>query len=167
MSETLLPDTMARIVAEAEKYPVRRTALLPSLKMAQDQIGWLPPSAVAEVADLVGVSHAAANELATFYAMLHMRPIGRTRVEVCVSLPCALAGADRLLAALAEGLDVQPGEISADGALELIRTIECFGACHRAPMCRVNMDYREHLTPEATQQLIQELKSESRSRHGV
>ncbi|HYU21186.1 MAG TPA: NADH-quinone oxidoreductase subunit NuoE [Chloroflexota bacterium] len=158
----LTPETRDKILTEVERYPQRRTAVLPALKHAQAQIGWLPPEAIGEVADLVGVSHAAANELATFYSMLRTRPGGRTRVEVCLQLPCALAGAERLLGALAEGLGIRPGEATTDGAIELIGTPECFGACHRAPMCRVNDDYREHLTPEATCALIEELTADRR-----
>ena len=154
----LLTETRDRILAEVDRYPERRTALLPSLKLAQREVGWLPLEAIAEVADLVGVSHASANELATFYSMLRLQPGGRMRVEVCVQLPCALAGADRLLETLAEGLGIRPGEVTADGAVELIRTSECFGACHRAPMCRLNDEYRENLTPKATRDLIEELR---------
>ena len=161
----LSQETRARIAAEVRKYPQRRTALLPSLKLAQREAGWLPPDAVAEVADLVGVSHAQANELATFYSMLRMRPGGQVVVEVCVQLPCALRGAERLLAQLADGLGIQPGEITPDGQVELVRTAECFGSCHRAPMCRLNEEYREHLTPEATEAFIRELKAGSVNGH--
>jgi NADH-quinone oxidoreductase subunit E len=161
------PETRDRILAEVHRYPERRTALLPSLKLAQQDVGWLPPEAIAEVAELVGVSHASANELATFYSMLRLRPGGRVRVEVCVQLPCALAGGERLLATLAKGLGIEPGEVTPDGAVELMRTSECFGACHRAPMCRLNDEYRENLTPEATQRLVEELRSgAARPAHG-
>ena len=158
-------ETRARIAAEVRKYPQTRTALLPSLKLAQREVGWLPPDAIAEVAELVGVSHAQANELATFYSMLKLRPGGRAVVEVCVQLPCALRGAERLLAQLADGLGIAPGEITPDGRVELARTAECFGSCHRAPMCRLNDEYREHLTPEATEALVRELKSGSVNGH--
>lgn len=160
----LTSETRDKILAEAARYPQRRTALLPSLKLAQDQIGWLPPEAIGQVADLVGVSHASANELASFYSMLRLRPGGRARVEVCAQLPCALRGAERLLVQLAEGLGIRPGQTTADGAVELIRTAECFGACHRAPMCRVNEQYRENLTTEAARALIDELRGASNGR---
>ncbi len=155
----LAPETRERIAAEIRRFPQRRTALLPALKMAQAQIGWLPPGSIAEVAGLVGVSHAAANELASFYSMLRLRPGGRSKVEVCVQLPCALAGGEKLLAVLSDALDIAPGEVTPDGSIELIRTAECFGACHRAPMCRVNDEYHEHLTPEATRGLIEALRA--------
>ena len=153
------PGTRERILVEVGRYPQPRTALLPALKLAQVEIGWLPPEAIAEVADLVGVSHAAANELATFYSMLKLDPGGRVRVEVCVQLPCARAGAERLLAALAGGLGIEPGQGTPDGAVELLRTSECFGSCHRAPMCRLNDEYREYVDPEATRRLIEELNA--------
>ena len=150
--------TQEKILAEVARYPGRRTALLPALKLAQEEAGFLSPPVVAQVADLVGVSHASAWELATFYSMLRLQPEGRVRVEVCVQLPCALRGAQRLLRQLAEGLGISPGETTPDGGVTLIRTPECFGACHRAPMARVNDAYRENLTPDATEALLAELR---------
>src|SRR5438093_12327040 len=91
----LSAQTKEKILAQVGAYPKRRTSLLPSLKLAQEEVGYLPPEAVAEVADLVGVSHAAAHELATFYSMLRTELSGKKRVEVCVQLPCALAGGER------------------------------------------------------------------------
>jgi len=155
----LSQETRDKILTEVRKYPQRRTALLPALKLAQVEAGWLPPDVIGEVAELVGVSHASANELATFYSMLHLDHPVDVRVEVCVQLPCALRGADRLLAQLSAGLGMASGETSPDGKLELHRTHECFGSCNRAPMCRLNDEYRENLTPEATEALIEELKS--------
>ena len=155
----LSPETQKLILAETRKYPQRRTSLLPSLKIAQAQVGWLPPEAIGEVADLVGVSHASANELATFYSMLNTHHRVDIKVEVCVQLPCALRGADKLLEDLAAGLGIQPGETTPDGRVELHRTHECFGSCHRAPMCRLNDEYRENLDQDARQALIAELKS--------
>lgn len=147
-----------RIAAEVRKYPSPRTALLPSLKIAQRELHFLPPEAIGRVADLVGVSHASANELATFYSMLHKEPLGQTVVEVCAQLPCALRGADELLASLAEALGIQPGQTTPNGAVTLQRTHECFGACHRAPMCLVNYEYRENLRGEAREALLRDLR---------
>ncbi len=154
---TLSPETQQRIMELAGTYPSRRTALLPALKVAQAEYGYLPPTLTAEVADLVGVPHAAAAELVAFYNMLRDEPEGSLRVVVCAQLPCALRGADRLLRDLSHALGIQPGETTADGAVTLERTSECFGACHRAPMARVNEDYVESLDPEATQRLITRL----------
>src|SRR3954451_21507567 len=110
----LSADTRTRIQSEVDRYPRTRTALLPALKLAQEEVGSLPPDVVAEVAELVGVSHAAAFELTTFYSMLRTEPSGRQRVEVCVQLPCAVAGGERLLKQLGAELGLAPGETSAD-----------------------------------------------------
>jgi NADH-quinone oxidoreductase subunit E len=162
-SPLLSDETAGKIAAEVRRYPRSRTALLPGLKLAQQQLGFLPAAAVAEVAELVGVSHASAWELATFYSMLHLEPEGQVVVEVCVQLPCALRGGERLLRQLAQGLGVEPGQVTPNGAVKLVRTPECFGACHRAPMARVNKEYRENLTPGATQELIAELSGAAAS----
>ena len=156
----LSAETQAKIKAEVAAYPKARTALLPALKLAQDEVVHLPPEAVAEVAELVGVSHADAQTLTTFYSMLRTEPSGAVRVEVCVQLPCAVAGGERLLRQLAEGLGVAPGETTPDGRVTLVRTPECLGGCHRAPMCRANSQYVENLkSPAAVERLLEALRS--------
>lgn len=134
-------------------YPQRRTALLPALKLAQTDLGYLPPAVIAETADLVGVPHAAAVELASFYTMLRTEPSPPTRVVVCAQLPCALRGAEGLIRDLRAGL----GAAIEAGSVELERTTECFGACHRAPMARVGDVYHENLDDERRRALVQEL----------
>lgn len=160
---SLSEQTERRIRAEVARYqPHIRTALLPSLKLAQAEVGWLPPEVLARVADLVGVSHAAAAELAHFYSMLHTHDEGRVYVEVCVQLPCAVAGGERLLRWLSEDLGVPPGQTTPEG-VRLERTSECFGSCHRAPMCRVNDEYHEHLDRESTRHLAATLRGVSKA----
>lgn len=134
-------------------YPQRRTALLPALKLAQTDLGYLPPAVIAETADLVGVPHAAAVELASFYTMLRTEPSPPTRVVVCAQLPCALRGAEGLIRDLRAGL----GAAIEAGSVELERTTECFGACHRAPMARVGDVYHENLDDERRRALVEEL----------
>jgi len=155
----LSAETEARICEEVAKYPQRRTALLPALKIAQGEQRALPPEVIGRVADLVGVSHASANELATFYSMLHKQQLGETVIEVCAQLPCALRGADELLGKLAETLGVEPGRTTTNGAVTLKRTHECFGACHRAPMCLMNHEYRENLRGAALDALLDEVRA--------
>jgi NADH-quinone oxidoreductase subunit E len=147
---SLSATTRAAIERLAETYPERRTALLPALKLAQADVGYLPPEAIAETADLVGVPHSAALELTSFYTMLHTQPGPATRVVVCAQLPCALRGAEGLLRDLRSGLQAQ---IEA-GSVEVERTSECFGACHRAPMARIGDEYREKLDASARRDLI-------------
>ena len=152
--------TRASIAALVALYPERRTALLPALKIAQAEVGYLPPEVIAATADLVGVPHSAALELAVFYTMLHTEPGPETRVVVCAQLPCALRGAEGLIRDLRSGLATR----IADGSLEVERTSECFGACHRAPMARVGEAYRENLDTTARQQLIAELSGSNNGR---
>ena len=146
---TLSAQTRQRIQQEVAQYPQARTALLPALKLAQQQVGHLPPAIVAEVADLVGVAHASAQELTTFYSMLHTEPHGKLLVEVCVQMPCGMCGGDRLLRQLEHKLGIAAGETTADGQVTLHRTPECMGGCHRAPMVKVGEHFVENLANEA------------------
>jgi NADH-quinone oxidoreductase subunit E len=148
---TLSDDTRAAIERLAARFPERRSALLPALKLAQQDAGYLAPETIAETADLVGVPHAAALEVALFYTMLHTEPGPATRVVVCAQLPCALRGAEALIRELQAAL--------ASDSIEVERTSECFGACHRAPMARVGDTYYENLDTAGRQALIAELRA--------
>ena len=150
---SLSEPTRTSIQKLAATYPERRTALLPALKLAQADAGYLSREAIAEAADLVGVPHSAALELAEFYTMLHTEPGPTTRVVVCAQLPCALRGAEDLIRDLHTGLRPSIER----GTIEVERTSECFGACHRAPMARIGDVYRENLDQERRNALIQEL----------
>ena len=154
-SGVLSEATREAIAKLAVLYPERRTALLPALKLAQAEVGYLPPEAIAEAADLVGVPHSAALELVSFYTMLFPERGPARRLVVCAQLPCALRGAEGLIRDLHTGLHRQ---IEA-GAIEVERTSECFGACHRAPMARLGDEYRERLDATARQRLIEELSA--------
>jgi NADH-quinone oxidoreductase subunit E len=151
---SLAEATREEIRRLAAMYPERRTALLPALKLAQADLGYLPAEAIAEAADLVGVPHSAALELADFYTMLHTEPVPPALVVVCAQLPCALRGAEALIRDLRRGLDRE----IATGKVEVERTSECFGACHRAPMARVGDAYWENLDAPGRTRLIEELK---------
>jgi len=142
--------TRDEIQALVARFPERRSALLPALKVAQREQGWLPPETIAETADVVGVPHSAALEIAEFYTMLHTEPGPTTRVVVCAQLPCALRGAEQLIRELRS-------ELHDRDTIEVERTSECFGACHRAPMARVGDLYYENLDGEGRKALIAEL----------
>ena len=139
-------------------YPDRRSAILPALRMAQDQHGgWLPPEALREVADALEMAPAQVEAVASFYDMLHLEPVGRHVVEVCTNLSCALVGAQQVLEAFERELGVHPGETSEDGAVTL-RTIECAGGCGRAPVVVVDGRYREPVRPEDVPGLAEEVR---------
>jgi NADH-quinone oxidoreductase subunit E len=168
----LSPATRDAIATEVAAYPHKKTALLPSLKLAQKEKGWLSKETLAEVADLVGLPHSHAIELASFYSMLFTEHVAPVRVEYCIQLPCALVGAEQALQKTADKLGIKmEGQFgtrhghTADHQIELHGTVECYGSCHRAPMCRVGDDYVENLKTDADiDGLVQNLKQRAQSR---
>jgi NADH-quinone oxidoreductase subunit E len=140
---------------------------LTALKLAQKELGWLSRETLGEVADIVGLPHSNAIELATFYSMLFTEPVAPVRVETCVQLPCALVGAEEMAKKLAgalgvtmEGPPYKAHGHTSDHRIELHTTVECYGSCHRAPMCRVGDDYRENIkTDDDVKKLADELKA--------
>ena len=142
----------------AAPYPDRRSAILPALRLAQEEHGgWLPPEALQEVAEAIGVAPAQVEAVASFYDMLHLAPVGRHMVEVCTNISCALVGAQQVLEAFERELGVRPGETSEDGEFTL-RAIECAGGCGRAVVVVVDEEYREPVRPEDVPGIVQELK---------
>jgi NADH-quinone oxidoreductase subunit E len=149
----LRPETIAEIERIKAALPVRRSALLPALKAAQQERGWLPQETMAEVARLIGLDPNAAYMLATFYTMLHTEPVGHYALEVCRSLPCYLRGSDEVTEALKRELQVDEHGNSADGLFSF-QTGECMGDCLHAPMMRVNDDYVGPLAPETIGEVV-------------
>jgi NADH-quinone oxidoreductase subunit E len=142
----LSPETVAEIELIRAALPEARSALLPALKVAQREQGWLPQETMAEVAGMLGLDANAAYMLATFYTMLHTEPVGHYALEVCRSLPCYLRGGDDVIAALQAELEPDEHGNSADGIFTM--TIgECLGDCPHAPMMRVNDDFVGPLDP--------------------
>ena len=145
----------------AEKYPDSRSAVMDALRLAQERHGgWLPPEAFREVADALGLTPAYCHAVASFYDMYHLAPVGRHMVEVCTNLSCALAGAQAVLDAFADGLGVRPGETTDDGEVTL-RAIECAGGCGRAPVVVVDHRYREPVRPDQVPAILEELRGGS------
>jgi NADH-quinone oxidoreductase E subunit len=140
------------------EYPERRSAILPALRLAQDEHGgWLPPEALREVADALELAPAQVKAVASFYDMLHLEPVGEHLVEVCTNLSCALVGAQQVVDAFEEGLGVHPGETAEDGSVTL-RTIECAGGCGLAPVVVVDGRYREPVRAEDVPAIVEELR---------
>jgi NADH-quinone oxidoreductase E subunit len=147
-----------RIRKVAAKYPQRRSAVMPALRLAQEAHGgWLPPEALREVADALDVTPAEVEAVATFYDMYNLEPVGRHLVEVCTNLSCALAGAKQVVDAFENELGIPPGETSEDGEVTL-RLIECAGGCGYAPVVVVDHLYREPTKPEDVPGLVEELR---------
>ena len=142
----------------ASGYPESRSALLPALRLAQEQHGgWLPPEAIREVAGALELAPAQVEAVASFYDMLHLAPVGKHLVEVCTNLSCALVGAREVMEAFEHELGIHPGETSDDGRFTL-RAVECAGGCGRAVVVVVDERYREPVRPEDVPAIVEELR---------
>jgi NADH-quinone oxidoreductase E subunit len=138
-------------------YPDGRSAIMGALRLAQERHGgWLPPQALEEVADAVGVTPAHTEAVASFYDMYNLQPVGRHIVEVCTNLSCALVGAQQVVDAFEEHLGIPAGETSDDGEVTF-RLIECAGGCGYAPVVVVDSRYREPTRPEDVPGIVEEL----------
>jgi NADH-quinone oxidoreductase subunit E len=128
-----------KIDRELAKYPAdqRQSAVMASLAHAQVELGWLSPETMQEVADYIGMPAIAVQEVATFYNMYNMKPVGKAKITVCTNLPCALSGGERAGQYLKDKLGIDYRDTTADGAFTLLEG-ECMGACGDAPVMLVN-----------------------------
>ena len=146
-----------RLVA---RYPEgkQKSALLPVLHLAQDSFGgWLSEETMNYVAELLQILPVEVYEVATFYSMYNLKPVGKYTFEVCQTGPCMLRGSDDIIKYIGDTLGIKPGETSADGLFTL-KTVECLGACGYAPMMQMGKHYREHLTKEKIDAIINECR---------
>jgi NADH-quinone oxidoreductase subunit E len=140
------------------KYPEGRqqSAIIPILWRAQEQAGgWLPQKAIEHVADLLGMAKIRALEVATFYTMFNLEPVGRFHVQLCGTTPCLLRGAEKLLKLCHEKIGEQM-HVTGDGKLSWVE-VECLGACVNAPVVQINVDYYEDLTPATFTKILDDL----------
>ena len=142
------------------RYPKgkEKSALIPLLLLAQDEFGgWLSPRTMDYVAGLLNLQTIEVYEVATFYSMFNLKPTGRYVFEVCQTGPCMLRGSDNIIDYIKQRLGIAAGETTADGPFSL-KTVECLGACGYAPMMQLGKHYREHLTPEKVDAIIEECR---------
>jgi len=153
-----MPTLYDAIQHERAKYPEgSRSAVLPALRLAQDEHGWLSPDVIREVADALELTPAFVASVATFYDQFNTEPVGEHMVEVCTNVSCALYGAQQVLEAFEQELGCRAGETSADGAVTL-RTIECLGGCGWGTIVSVDHHYRMHVSPEDASAIVEELR---------
>ncbi|MEO8109531.1 MAG: NAD(P)H-dependent oxidoreductase subunit E [Ginsengibacter sp.] len=134
----------------------QKSALLPILHLAQQEFGgWLDVSTMDYVASLLNIQPIEVYEVATFYSMYNMKPVGKYVFEVCQTGPCMLNGSDNIIQYIQDKLKIGIGETTADGLFTL-KVVECLGACGYAPMMQLGKTYREYLTKEKVDQLIEE-----------
>jgi len=150
-------ETRAKIEALFERYPQRRGALLPAVRLVQEERGWVDSAQARELAELFGIQPVDVWEVLTFYNMFYTEPQGRHHVYVCTNLPCSLRGGRVLLNELERHLGVRAGQTTADGRITLGHE-ECLGSCGTAPVIRIDEEYREAMTPEAARQLVDGLE---------
>lgn len=145
------------------RYPSERkkSALLPVLHLAQDSFGgWLSAETMDYVAGLLEITPIEVYEVASFYSMYNLKPVGKYLFEVCQTGPCMVNGSDEIIAYIKERLHINAGETTQDGLFTL-KTVECLGACGYAPMMQFGMHYKEHLTKEKVDSIIEECRNKA------
>ncbi len=143
------------------RYPEgkQKSALIPVLHIAQEEFGgWLSADTMDYVASLIQVEPIEVYEVATFYSMYNLQPVGKYVFEVCQTGPCMLNGSDSIIAYIKNRLGIGVGETTPDGLFTL-KTVECLGACGYAPLMQLGKNYREHLTKEKVDALIEECRN--------
>jgi NADH-quinone oxidoreductase subunit E len=137
----------------------QKSAVIPVLHLAQQEFGgWLSSDTMDYVASLLKMEPIEVYEVATFYSMYNLQPVGKYLFEVCQTGPCMLNGSDDIIKYLDEKLGIKPGETTSDGLFTL-KTVECLGACGYAPMMQMGKNYREHLTKEKVDSIINECRA--------
>jgi NADH-quinone oxidoreductase subunit E len=147
------PRVAARFDALVEKYPVRRSALVPMLLYAQDEIGYLSDAVVAEVAERIGITELDVRNVATYYSMLRFKPAGRYNVQVCTNISCMLRGAYEVYERFQEELGIGHKGVTPDGVFSL-EEVECIGACCWAPAIQVNYSFLDDVEPNDVPKIL-------------
>lgn len=154
-------DKLNKVAEIISRYPQgkQKSALLPVLHLAQEEFGgWLDVPVMDYVASLLSIEPIEVYEVASFYTMYNLKPVGKYVFEVCHTGPCMLNGSDNIIAYIKEKLGIGPGETTADGMFTL-KPAECLGACGYAPMMQLGKHYREHLTKEKVDTIIEECRA--------
>jgi NADH-quinone oxidoreductase subunit E len=153
-------EKLSKVREVIARYPEgkQKSALIPLLHLAQEENnGWLSVEAMDHVAELLQIKPIEVYEVATFYSMYSLKPVGRYLFEVCHTGPCMVNGSDNIIDYIKERLSIKVGETTADGMFTL-KTVECLGACGYAPMMQMGKFYKEHLTKEKVDHIINECR---------
>src|SRR5437764_9626772 len=154
-------DKLKKVEELVARYPQgkHKSALIPVLHLAQEEFGgWLSAETMDYVASLLKLEPIEVYEVATFYSMYNLKPVGKYIFEVCQTGPCMLNGSDDIIEYIKTKLGISVGETTKDGLFTL-KTVECLGACGYAPMMQLGKYYKEHLTPEKVDQIIEECRN--------
>ena len=156
-------EKLSKVSEIIKRYPQgkQKSALLPILHLAQDEFGgWLDTPVMDYVAVLLQIEPIEVYEVASFYSMYNLKPVGKYLFEVCQTGPCMLNGSDQIIDYIKQKLNIGVGETTADGLFTL-KTVECLGACGYAPMMQLGKTYREHLTKEKVDAIVEECKNKA------
>jgi NADH-quinone oxidoreductase subunit E len=160
VNTTFPPEKLARVKELISHYPEgkQKSAILPVLHLAQENFGgFLSTETMDYVAELLNILPVEVYEVATFYSMYNLKPVGKYVFEVCQTGPCMINGSDEIIQYIQDSLHIKVGETTADGLFTL-KTVECLGACGYAPMMQMGKYYREHLTKEKIDAIIDECR---------
>ena len=141
------PALASRFDALVVKYPVKRSALIPMLLYAQDEVGYLSDAVVAEIARRIGITELEVRNVATYYSMLRFKPAGKFNIQVCTNISCMLRGAYEVYERFQEELGVGPKGVTPDGLFS-VEEVECIGACCWAPAVQVNYEFHDEVKPD-------------------
>ena len=156
------PELAARFDTLVQKYPVKRSALIPMLLYAQDEVGYLSDAVVAEIARRIGITELEVRNVATYYSMLRFKPAGKFNIQVCTNISCMLRGAHDLYERFQEELGVGPKGVTSDGLFSL-EEVECIGACCWAPAVQVNYDFHDELKPSQVPEILADYRGKAKS----
>ena len=147
------PQLSARFDALVLRYPVKRSALIPMLLYAQDEIGYVSEAVIDEIAQRLGLTALDVKSVASYYSMLRFKPAGKYNIQVCTNICCMLRGAYDLLDRFKEELLIGHKGVTPDGIFSL-EEVECIGACSWGPAIQVNYDFHDELTPESVPAIL-------------
>ncbi len=153
----------ARLDALATKYPVKRSALVPMLLYAQDEVGYLSDAVIAEVARRIGITELEVRNVATYYSLLRFKPAGQFNIQVCTNISCMLRGAYEVYERFQEELGVGQKGVTRDGVFSL-EEVECIGACCWAPAIQVNYDFLDDVKPDQVPGILQVYRAKEGAR---
>lgn len=169
MSTTFSKETLAIVENMVTRYPEgkHKSALIPVLHLAQAEFGgWLSSETMDYVASVLNLKPIEVYEVASFYSMFNLKPVGKCVLEVCHTGPCAINGGEALVEYLSKKLNIKVGETTSDGMFTL-KAVECLGSCGTAPMLQCGKDYFENLTDEKVDAMLEKMKAENRQRSYV
>jgi NADH-quinone oxidoreductase subunit E len=146
-----------RIARLLKSYPLKRSALVPMLMYAQDEVGCLNAEVIAEIAKRLEITTLAVEEVIGYYSMMHKKPLGKRHVQICTNISCMLNGGNQLWDLAQKKLGLKNKQVTGDGKIS-IEEVECIGACCWAPAIQVNYDFHHNVTPESLDRLLEELR---------